>query len=303
MTVYHIVALPEKNQKDNHEAQLKKIIKLPIKLQKDAENLLNLYTWDKIFLNKIKEISKNFGLNFNIKFEVIIISAEKKYLFNYLSWGFADKDPKIIAKKLSKFIYTNKFRDKIQHLSGRAIHDKNIIEKIICSLNELKKLGYPIQKWSFYNEIKSLCDQLLKTLKPNKWVILIGVSSTEKLESFDRLLAHEIFHLVLISNGIWFQWIKEDYDSLDEGLAILLERRYSERKKDIVAWFWEETLMIEKESRIKKIRNLYNDLKKSKFYFSQHYLTSFAITTDFTIHTFLHLARARPYPTSTFCFK
>ncbi len=246
----------------NTENQLKKIIKLSAKLYESTQNLVNQYIEGKKFLSKIKKISKDFWLNPNITFEVIIISAEKKYLFNYLSGGFVDEDPKKIAEKLSEFIYTTKFRDKIQHLSGRAIHDKSVIEKVICSLNELKKLGYLTEEWSFFSEIESLCDQLLEILKPNKWAILIGVSSTEKLEPFDKLLAHEIFHLILIWNGLWFQWIKQEYDDLDEGLAILLERRYSERKKDIVAWFWEEILMIDKESRIKKIRNLYNDLKK-----------------------------------------
>jgi hypothetical protein len=74
---------------------------------------------------------------------------------------------------------------------------------------------------------------MTQKLKADKGIILIGVSSTEKLEPFDKLLAHEIFHLVLISNGIWFQGIKEEYADLDEGLAILLERRYSKHRKDI----------------------------------------------------------------------
>lgn len=247
---------------ENTENQLRKITKLSAKLYEKTQNLVNQYMGEKSFLSKIKEISTDFWLNPDIKFDIIIISAEKKYLFNYLSGGFWDEDPKRIAEKLSEFIYSTKFTDKIQHLSGRAIHDKSIIEKVIYSLNELKKLGYSTEKWSFFSEIESLCNQLLKSLKTNKWIILIGVSSIEKLEPFDRLLAHEIFHLILIWNGLWFQWIKKEYDDLDEGLAILLERRYSERKKDIVAWFWEETLMIDKESRIKKIKNLYNNLKK-----------------------------------------
>ena len=83
--------------------------------------------------------------------------------------------------------------------------------------------------------MESLHKDISKKLKANKGVILIGVSSVEKLEPFDKLLAHELFHLVLISNDIWFQGIKEEYDYLDEGLAILLERRYSKRKKDIAA--------------------------------------------------------------------
>ena len=247
---------------ENTENQLRKIIKLSSKLYEKAQNLVNQYIGEKSFLSKIKEIAKNFWLNPNINFDIIVTSAEKKYLFNYLSGGFWDEDPKKIAKKLSKFIYTTKFTDKIQYLSGRAMHDKNIIEKVRCSLNELKRLGYSTEKLSFFSEIESLCDNLLKTFKTNKWVILIGISSIEKLEPFDRLLAHEIFHLILIWNGIWFQGIKEEYNDLDEGLAILLERRYSKRKKDIVAWFWEEILMVEKESRIKKIRNFYKNLEK-----------------------------------------
>ena len=75
-------------------------------------------------------------------------------------------------------------------------------------------------------------------------------------------MAHEIFHLVFISNGIWFQGIKEVYCDLDEGLVILLERRYSKHRKDIAALFWYEDLILDKDARIKRIKKLYNDLKK-----------------------------------------
>ncbi|MEI6773283.1 MAG: hypothetical protein WCL18_00140 [bacterium] len=132
-------------------------------------------------------------------------------------------------------MHDTRFTDGIQHLTARAIGDKNIIDKVICSLNHLSKLGYSTNKGSFFAEIESLCSDMTQKLKSDKGVILVGVSSTEKLEPFDRLLAHEIFHLVLIANGIWFQGIKEKYADLDEGLAILLERRYSKRRKDIVA--------------------------------------------------------------------
>jgi hypothetical protein len=73
---------------ENTENQLREITKLSAKLYESTQNLANKYIGEKSFLNKIKEISKNFGLNRNIKFEVIITSAEKKYLFNYLSGGF-----------------------------------------------------------------------------------------------------------------------------------------------------------------------------------------------------------------------
>lgn len=246
----------------NTENHLKEIIKLSANLYKKAQNLVNQYITEKKILKRIKEISNEFWLKFNVKFDVIIISAEKKYLFNYLSGAFWNKNPQKGAKNLSDFIYDSKFKELIQHLSARAIFDKNDIDKVMLSLNKLSKLGYPTNKGSFCSEMKSLFDEIIKKLKKKKGVILIWVSSTEKLEHFDKLLAHEIFHLILISNDIWFQWIKKEYDDLDEGLAILLERRYSKRQKDIVAWFWEENLMLDKDDRIKKIKKLYNDLKK-----------------------------------------
>ncbi len=246
------------------ENQLKKMIKLSAKLYEKTQNLVDQYRREKDFLKEIRQISNNFGLKFDIKFDVLIVSAEKKYLFNYLSGAFGNKDLQRGAKKLPEFIRDKRFTDTIQHLSARAISDKDIISKVTQSLDWLKRLGYPTDKGSFFFEMESLHKDISKKLKANKGVILIGVSSVEKLEPFDKLLAHELFHLVLISNDIWFQGIKEEYDYLDEGLAILLERRYSKRKKDIAAWFWEENLMLDKDTRIKKIKKLYSDLKREK---------------------------------------
>ncbi|MEI7557296.1 MAG: hypothetical protein WCJ45_00085 [bacterium] len=73
---------------ESTENQLRKIIKLSAKLYEKAQNLINQYLGERSFLSKIKEISKSFGLKPDIKFDVTIISAEKKYLFNYLSGGF-----------------------------------------------------------------------------------------------------------------------------------------------------------------------------------------------------------------------
>lgn len=245
------------------ETQIKKIIKLTSKLQKNSQNFVSSYIWEKKYLKTLKEISESFGLKFDIKFDVIIVSAEKKYLFNYLSWAFGNKDLKKGAENLSEFIYDKRFTNLIKFISGRAFYDQNNVNKVLCSLNELEKIGYSTKKWSFVWKMKLFCNDINKKLKAGKWIIFIWISKKEKLEHFDRLLAHEIFHLVLMSNWIWFQWIKEEYDNLDEGLVNFLVHRYAKNKNQIATLFWEDKLIpLKKQNRIKEINKFYNDLKK-----------------------------------------
>ena len=155
------------------ENEIKQMIKLSIKLHEKAQNLVNLYIKERSFLNRIKQISKSVGLKFDSQFDIIIVSAEKKYLFNYLSGAFGNKDLQKGAKKLSEFIYDTRFTEAIQHLSARAICDKDIIDGVIYSLNQLKKFGYPTNKGSFFSEIESLCNDIIQRLKVGKGVILI----------------------------------------------------------------------------------------------------------------------------------
>jgi len=74
---------------------------------------------------------------------------------------------------LSEFIYDTRFQDVIQRLSARAIYDKDIIDKVENSLNQLSKLGYSTSKGSFFSEVKSLCNDMTQSLKANKGIIFI----------------------------------------------------------------------------------------------------------------------------------
>lgn len=67
------------------EAQLRKLIQLASYTKEKAKTLVENYKNNPLFIKKIKQIASNFGLKYNIQFETIIVSAEKKYLFNYLS--------------------------------------------------------------------------------------------------------------------------------------------------------------------------------------------------------------------------
>jgi len=68
-----------------------------------------------------------------------------------------------------------------------------------------------------------------------------------------------------MSNGIRFQGIKEEYDDLDEGLAIFLERRCTKNRNQIATLFWEKNLIsLDKDARIKRIKKLYNNLEKGR---------------------------------------
>lgn len=245
------------------EAQLRKLIQLASYTKEKAKTLVENYKNNPLFIKKIKQIASNFGLKYNIQFETIIVSAEKKYLFNYLSWWFSENDSWKIAKQVWKFIHSTKFKNLIKTLSARAIFDKNPIEKASESLNKLIELWYKTTKWTFYKEMQSLCEIMIKSIENKKGIILVWVSSTEKVQNFDNLLAHEIFHLIAISNGIWFQWINEKYADIDEWLANLLTRRYGKRWKDSTAVFWEESLMPDNKTRIKKIKEIFIKYKKT----------------------------------------
>lgn len=244
----------------NTESRLKEI-KLPADLYKEAENLIGRFLKEDN-IARIKQIANSFGLKFDIKFCIEIVSAEEKYLFNYLSGAFGNKDLEEGAKNLHNFLDSKRYLEAINHLSGRAIHSKTIVDKVIRSLGYLEEIRYLSEKDSFMARMRSFCNKIINQLKINKGVIVVGVSPKEILKPFDELLAHELFHLVLTDNGIWFQGINEEYDYLDEGLATLLARKYSKNKKDRTEIYWSETLIpLKEEERIIKLRKIYDDLK------------------------------------------
>ena len=116
--------------------------------------------------------------------------------------------------------------------------------------------------------LKNLCSNLITKLENRKSIILIGVSRDEEIMPFDRLLAHEIFHLVLFDNKIVFEKINKKYSYLDEGLAIFLSYVWSGNVKKILeiknnfdrkaAIFWyKKLLLVQSGKEIDKIKEIY----------------------------------------------
>ena len=218
-------------------------------------------------IEKIKNIIEKFGLNYNIQFDIEIVSAEIKYIFNYLSGAFKNKDLQKGAKNMEKFLDGNSFNESIKHFSGRAIYDKKVIKKVLLSLSYLEDSNS-----EFVPLIKNLCNKIMNKIKCGKSVIVIGISRNEKVSSFDRLLVHEIFHLVLFNNGIIFENIDRKYAKLDEGLAIFLSYIWSGNAKKILeikndfdrkaTIFWYKKLFLVPSGReAKKIKEIEKCLK------------------------------------------
>ncbi len=229
--------------------------------------------WDYVneFLSKknissIKRVSKAFGLKYDIKVYAEVVSAETKYTFNYLSGAFGNNDLYTGAKNIKKFLNSSRFKERIKHLSARAVSNIDIIKKVNLSLKYLQKSD-PLAL-----EMNALCKRMVKKLEFGNGIILIGVSSKEKVMPFDRLLAHEMFHLVLAKNDIVFGDINQNFEYFDEGLAIFLSYVWTGNAKKVLelndtpnnaaAVFWYKKLLNPNESRLAKIKKVYKNLKE-----------------------------------------
>lgn len=234
---------------------------LPSGLHQRFKTLINS-TLDQKFLERIKEISNNYGLKFNINFEIIIVSSKEKYLFNYLSGAFGNKNPKEGVKNIYKFIKTSRFLRRLKYLSARAIYDKRVSDKVMVGLNYfIKHYGTTAEK-DFVMPMKQLCKHVNEALKKDKGVILLGVPPGKEPKPSKRLLAHELFHLVLIKNGFWFQGIKSKYDYLDEELASLLACEFTENEELKMTNLWFKLLSpLKIEERFNKIKEIYKKLE------------------------------------------
>lgn len=244
--------------RDDVETKLKEI-KLSKKLKIETEGIIKDFFSGKNFL-KVKDVAENFGLKSDFEFSVEIISAEEKYLFNYFSGAFGNKNLKEGAEKLPDFLDNEKFKKLIQHLSGRAVYRENTIKNVLQSLDYLEELGYAPGEGDFVHSMRSLCYLLQKDLKTQKLPILIGVSKEEEIGPFGSLLAHESFHHILIGNKICFHEINEKLDYLDEELANFLLFIYSGRKKGEMTIDWENILIpLNKQERFIKIKEIHKN--------------------------------------------
>lgn len=217
---------------------------------------------DKRFLYKIKQIAYDYGLKPDIKFEIVIVSSKEKYLFNYLSGAFGNKNLKKGSKDIYKFIETQRFLRLIKHLSGRAIYDKNIVKKVSSSLDYFVEIYGTSHEKDFITEIESLCNKLTKILNEDKGVIFIGYPPDDEIKPIIRILAHELFHLILIDNGFWFQGIRSKYDYLDEELANMLESEFTKNEKRKSTNLWFNALSpLKREERLIKITEVKKKLE------------------------------------------
>lgn len=235
----------------------------------DAKKLIDNFL-EKDNLKRIKNISEKIGLNYNLHIHFEIVSSEVKYIFNYLSGAFGNTNLKKGADEIKKFLEGKAFSESVKHFSGRAIYDRAVVKKVSLSLSYLKDINL-----NFIPEIENLCSKLNNEFEKGKTIILIGVSKKEKIENFDRLLSHEIFHLVLFSNKIRFESIDKKYSNLDEGLAIFLSylwegniKKVLELKKELdkkSAMFWYKELMfVPSGKETKKIKEVYDKLKNRR---------------------------------------
>jgi hypothetical protein len=175
----------------------------------------------------LKKVAANYGFKLNTGYSIEIISADDKYLFNYFSGAFNNNDLKKGAENLPKFISDSRFTDRISRLSGRAVYHKKFTVKVAKSLEHLRRLGYPAQ--GFISRMHSFCGKVNRELAQGKGVIILGIpreGEIATLGDMEYILAHEIFHLLLFKNGIYFEGIDKKYAPYDEGLAILLGHSY-----------------------------------------------------------------------------
>jgi hypothetical protein len=217
---------------------------------------------------KIRNITEKFGFDYKINVNIEIVSAEIKYIFNYLSGAFENNDLREGAKNIKKFLNGSKFKESIKHLSGRAIYDKKVIKKVILSLSYLKNSDL-----EFIPLLKNLCNRLINKLKIGESIILIGVSRYEKIMPFDRLLVHELFHLILFDNKIKFGEISKKYAKFDEGLAIFFSYVWGGNIKKILdikndfdrqaAMFWyKKLILIPSKKEFDEIKRIYYQYKR-----------------------------------------
>ncbi|MBT3940823.1 hypothetical protein HOD83_02995 [Candidatus Woesearchaeota archaeon] len=238
--------------------------KLSENRRKKVEQLVRLA----VNKSRLKKTAQEFGLEV-IKFHIEIMSAEEKYLFNYLSGAFSNKDLKNGAKNLPAFLEDRRFTKRLDSVSGRAIYHKAVVRRALLSVGYLKETGFTDK--AFILKMNVLCRKFLRKLERKQGIVLIGVPMQGALESFDRLLAHEVFHLALMKKQIWFQNIDKKYAYLDEGLAHLLSAYYIDRVsklKDMQkrnaeyksAYNWYESLNpLNGKDRLRKIRTVYRN--------------------------------------------
>ena len=238
---------------------------LSAKQRRKADSLV------KLAVNKARlaKTAQEFGLDIDFNFHVEIMSAEEKYLFNYLSGAFSNKDLKDGAKHLPDFLKDKRFTSRLDSISGRAVYHKVVVRRALQSVGYLKDTDFPDIK--FISRMDALCKKFLRKLDAKCGIVLIGVPRLGALERFDRLLAHEIFHLALMKKQVWFQGIDKRYAYLDEGLAHILSYAYINKLnklKDMqkrnpeykAAYYWYERLNpLEGKARLRKIKSIYKE--------------------------------------------
>jgi len=232
-----------------------KNMELPIFTRKKTEEFAKKFFRSET--KKIEKVCRKFGLTPVSGIRVEIVSAEEKYIFNYLSGAFGNKDLRKGAENFSKFLKDKRFLNRITRLSGRAIWSNSVVDSMLESLGYLEEIGYPKGKGGLVWSMKSLCRKIQTSRKAKKGVILLGFPKQREVAPFGNLLAHEVFHIVLMRNGIFFQEIDERDEYLDEALADMLYLFYSESRKDRALLDLIRRSGGKKEAKLKKLLETY----------------------------------------------
>lgn len=178
----------------------------------------------------IQELAIQFGLKYKKElYKVTFLTSEELTILQfltscpepfYIKFGKTDEER---IKRIDEFLSSKDYANLTKKRFGGSGVD---VKRFRDNIKKLKNVG-----------VKEKCKNILKKLKPtiSNISIVVSLPQTERQRKFvfRTILFHEWIHILLISNGIYFQDIKREYWKLDEGLTTYLQTLFKKKRVDI----------------------------------------------------------------------
>ncbi|HIH26345.1 hypothetical protein J4476_03870 [Candidatus Woesearchaeota archaeon] len=175
---------------------------------------------DKALLKKMSALSKYLGLKFNVKWcNYIFISKSMNVLLQYTNMcpdnelNKYGQDINTRLEKINKFLASVTFTKHSKRYGGQVYFKKNYKN----DLRFLKNIENFLIKKEFSRLLKKI-KQISK--KSDRIILLTKTDNKYELKMIKQdILEHELIHVVLIKNNIYFQNKDSKYWKYDEGLV------------------------------------------------------------------------------------
>jgi len=186
-------------------------------------------------LKKVKQellkISKDFGLDYNINTNILLLSMKEKLLRDFVG-GCPDPEMNKFGirladriKNIEAFSNSDLMKKRINGVGGAVVTNRELENEI----NYSKKIKNTKLRKLILNIYKKLQRKFVNVNK----IIILGHCKTASRDQikflYNIILKHELIHILLISNSIYFQKINSKHWTFDEGLVTYID--YFENNK------------------------------------------------------------------------